>query len=167
MAVKNLESLVLRGVRVLTDVRMGLERNGSNSVGQELSATSLSYARHLFTGAEPTAGTRWDYPCDTVGKPPADRAGRLARSAGVLDSRSSARFAELAIPSGWRLDSGLERGPMAMFGLGRFLAGMPQPSMRASLICWSQSSSVKNRIPPVSQPLQGLQRPHCGTFTTH
>jgi hypothetical protein len=167
MAVKNLESLVLRGVRVLNGVPTNLERIGSYSVGQEPSITSLSFARHLFTSAahaDADAGTRWASPCPTEGKHTADRAGRLARSAGVLDSRCPARFAGQAIPSGWQLVLGLRRGLTAMAGLTRFLAGMQPLSMRGSLICLPRPSGVKNRIPPVQQQLQPL---YCGTFTTY
>jgi len=168
MAKMNLESLVLNGVRVLTGVRMGLERIGSNSVGQEPTAPSLSFARHLFSSdAQADAGTRWHYPCATVGKTTAYRAGRLASSAGVLDSRSSARFAGQAIPSGWQLVSSLRHVLPAMFGLTRFLVGMQRPTMRGSLICLPRPSGVKHGIPPVRQQLQQLQRPYVGTFTTY
>jgi len=170
MAMMNLESLVLRGVRVLTDVRMVLERIGSNSVVQEPPANSLSFARHLFPSdpqADAEAGTRWASPCFTEGKHTAYRAGRLARSAGVLGSRCPARYAGQAVPSGWQLVLGLRHGLSAMHRLTGSLDGMQRPTMPGSLICSPRPSGVKNRIPPVRKQLQQLQQPYYGYFTTY
>jgi hypothetical protein len=170
MTMKNLESLVLRGVRVLTDVRMGLERNGSYSVVQEPTAISLSFARHLFPSdsqADANAGTRWVTPCSPGGKPTAYRAGRPVRSAGVLDSRCPARFAGQAVLSGRQLVLGLWHVLSSMHRLTGSLSEMQRPTLRGSLICSPRPTGVKNRIPPVRQQLQQLQQPYAGNFTTY
>jgi len=170
MAVKNLESLVLRGVRVLNDVLMVLERIGSYTVVQEPSATSLSFARHLFPSdsqADANAGTRWDTLGFPEGKPTAYRAGRPARSAGVLDSRCPARFAGQAVPSGRQLVLGLWHGHSTIHDLTGSQGEMQPPTMRGSLICSPPLSGVKNRIPPVRQQLQQLQLTYSGNFTTY
>jgi len=167
MAVMNLESLVLRGVPVLNDVRMVLERIGSNSVVQEPPATSLSFARHLFLSApqaDAEAGTRWANPCFTEGKRTAYRAGRPARSAGVLGSRCPARFAGQAVLSGRQLVVGLRHGLSGMHRLTGSLAGMQRPTMPGSLIRSPRPSGVKNRIPPVWQQ---LQQPYYGNLATY
>jgi len=164
MAVMNLESLVLRGVRVLNDVRMVLERNGSHPVVGAPSAVSLSFARHLSDPqTETDAGTRWPAICLTNGKATANRAGRSGCSAGVL-SRCTARFAAQAVPSGRRSVRGLGRGLPAMPGLTGSPAGMHRPLMNGSLICSPLSSVAKKRIPPVRPQ---LQQPYPGNFTTY
>jgi len=166
MAVKILESLVLRGVCVANDVRTVVERIGSGLNGQEPTAVSLSFARHL-TPSDPQsdaeAGTRWAPPCSTGGTATAIRAGRLGRSAGVLDSSSLARTARPTVHSGRLSVLGLLHGRKALHKPTGSLAGMRRPLMRGSLICLPRQSGVNNRIPPVWQQ----QPPYRGEFTTY
>jgi len=169
MAVKNLEIVVLRGVRVLNDVRMVLERNGSNPAVREPEATSLSFARHLYPSdprTEADAGTRWHTPgLTTGGKAIAHRAGRSGSSAGVLDSSRLARTARQAVPSGRSLVLGSVQALPALRQPTGSLGVMPRPTMRGSLIRCSQPSWVTKRIPPVQQPQARLQQ--YGNFTTY
>ncbi len=170
MAVKNLESLVLRGVRVNHDVRMVVECIGSNLAVQEPQVLSLSFARHLFPSdpqADIDAGTRGTTACTPGGKRPAHRAGRPGSSTGVLDSRRLARTARRAVLSGRQLVQGQSRALASLTTdqPSGSLAGMRRPSVRGSLICSPRSSGVKNRIPPVWQPQ--LRLPYYGNFTTY
>jgi hypothetical protein len=170
MAVKILESLVLRGVRVNPDVRMVLERIGSNLSVQEPQAVSLSFARHLFPSdpqADGDAGTRGLTACTPGVKRPAHRAGRPGSSAGVLDSRRLARSARRAVLCGRQAVG--SRGALATLTTAwptGSQAGMRRPSMCGSLICSPRSSGVKNRIPPVWHQPQ-LRPPYYGNFTSY
>jgi hypothetical protein len=105
MTVVNLESLVLRGVNGVSNVVVGLERNGSNpSVMMGKPTMPLSPTRHPFLGYPPAKvlGTR--YGADIVGADTsASRAGRPGSQAGVLSSRRLAISASRAILSGWSL----------------------------------------------------------------
>jgi len=165
MAVKILESLVLRGVRVVSDVRMVVERVGSNLNGLEPTAVPLSFARHLFPSdpqSDAEAGTRWAA-CSTGGNPTVSRAGRLGSSAGVLDSSSLARTARPTVHSGRLLVRGLLQGIMPRRKPTVSPAGMRRPTMRGSLICSPRQSGVKNRIPP----MRPQQQPYHGNCTSY
>jgi hypothetical protein len=97
MTVKMLESVVLRGVRVKPDVRMVLERIGSNLNGLEPQAVSLSFARHLFPSdpqADADAGTRGKTATPVVGAP---RIGPVGPEAPLVSSVSARREP----PGGW------------------------------------------------------------------
>jgi hypothetical protein len=167
MAVKILESLVLRGVYVVTDVRTVVERIGSGLNAMEPTAIPLSFARHLTPSnpqSDPDAGRRWAPPCSSGGTATATRAGRLGCSAGVLDSSRLARTARPTVHSGRLSVLGL-LGHTARHKPTGSLAGMRRPMMRGSLICSPRQSGVKNRIPPVWQQQQ--QPPYQGNFTTY
>ncbi len=105
MAVKKLESLVLRGVPVACDVVAGLERIGSNAARGQAPTVAPSFARHLSPGyPAPDTGTAMRYePANPGGAHTAQRAGRSGSLAGVSDSRSLASFAGRAILLGWSL----------------------------------------------------------------
>jgi hypothetical protein len=165
MAEKILESLVLRGVRVVSDVQTVVERIGSNLAVRMPMAVSLSFARHLFPGdpqSDAEAGTRGNTTCLSGGKPPANRAGRLGSPAGVLGS-SLARSARPTVHSGRPLVLGLAHGLTAWCRPTGSPAGMHRPSMRGSLICSPRQSGAKNRIPPV----RPQQRQYYGNCTTY
>jgi hypothetical protein len=107
MAVMNLETLVLRGVNVVRDVVIGLERNGSNLTGVQ-APVSLSSTRHPsasdpWTDTDP--GKRYERAMQGAAHA-AIRAGRPGSLAGVLGSRSPARCAGRAILSGWSQATG-------------------------------------------------------------
>jgi hypothetical protein len=166
MAEKILESLVLRGVRVANDVRMVLERVGSNLIAVEPQAVSLSFARHLFPGdpqSDAEAGTRWLTACSTGGnKTTAHRAGRLGSPAGVLGS-SLARTARPTVHSGRLLVQVPAPALRPWHGPTGSPVGMPRPAMRGSLICSPCQSEVKQGAPPV----RPQQQPYHGNFTTY
>jgi len=170
MAVKMLDSVVLRNVRVNRDVLTVVERIGSNLAVREPQVVSLSFARHLFPSdpqADADAGTRGTTACTPGGKRPAHRAGRPGSSAGVLDSRRLAT-SRRAVRSGRQSVPG-HAGGLAMLSAGwptGSLAGMQRPSLCGSLICSPRSTGVKNRIPPVWQRPQGRQ-PYFGNYTTY
>jgi hypothetical protein len=168
MAVKILETLKLRGVCVVTDVRTVVERIGSGLNAMEPTAITLSFARHLTPSDPQTdaeAGTRWAPPCSPGGTTTANRAGRLGSSAGVLDSSRLARTARPTVHSGRLTVLGLLHGLNAVHKPTGSLAGMRRPTMRGSLICLPRQSGVKNRIPPVWQ--QPQPPPYQGNFTTY
>jgi hypothetical protein len=167
MAVKNLEIVVLRGVRVLNDVRMVLERNGSNPAVREPEATSLSHARHLYPSeplADGDAGTRSLTTYSTGSGQAAHRAGRPARSAGVLNSSRLAAQARQPVPTGrWSVPGLLRATSVARHEPVSFLAEKQRPTMRGSLISWPcQAGSTK-----CFQAVRPQRQPQSGNFTTY
>lgn len=167
MAAKNLEIVVLRGVRVLNDVRMVLERNGSNPAIREPEATSLSFARHLYPSeplADGDAGTR-SFTTHLLGSGRAThRAGRPASSAGVLDSSRLAPDARQPVPTGrWSAPGLLRATSTARHKPVSSLAKKQRPTMRGSLICWPcQAGSTK-----CFQAVWPQRQPQSGNITTY
>jgi len=107
MAVMNLESLVLRGVTVVRDVVIGLERAGSVTAGGNAPTIPPSFARHLSPSDprhDAAPAMRYELAGNGVAHT-ARRAGRPGSSAGVPGSRP-ASFAGQTILSGWSVAMG-------------------------------------------------------------
>ena len=126
MAMKNLESLVLRGVSVAYDVVTGLKRIGSNRANEATPAMVLSHSRHPShsdLGTDMDTGPRLGGAESLGAAMAAERAGRPGCCPGVLASRSPARRAERIVLSGWSLAVEEPLSPAACY-TGRFTAGM-------------------------------------------
>jgi hypothetical protein len=108
MAVKNLETLVLRGVSVACDVVTGLKRIGSKAANCEMPAMDLSHSRHPSQRDQAVQDIRpWYYPAKPSGVGSATvRAGRPESRSGVLASRSLAIAARPTVLFGWSLAKG-------------------------------------------------------------
>jgi hypothetical protein len=125
MAVKNLESLVLRGVHVAGGVVIDGMRFDSNLANCRMPAMDLSHFRHP-SQRDPQAGldARPRYPrAGTAGAAGAAvRAGRPASWEGVSVRRSPARVAGRTVLSGWSLTQGSTR-PTAAWPTGHQATG--------------------------------------------
>jgi hypothetical protein len=134
MAVKLLECLVLRGVRVLRDVAAEQVRTGSNPANEQTLVSQFPWRpRSPRADYQPSAllGHAGDPGMDTA----ADRAGRPSGGVGLLASRSSARISGQAIHKGWFPVAGKTCPAVASVGLaqakragsiGQVLAGWSQ-----------------------------------------
>jgi hypothetical protein len=123
MTVLNLETVVLRGVGVACDNVTALTRMASEEARQGTSAVVLSIKRHLPSSPaqpEPDNGPRYDAKNGGTTVP---RAGRLADSAGVLDSRSPATPGRALLFRGATsktiLPTGLVRTPLCAVGVSQ------------------------------------------------
>ena len=143
MRVKNLETLVLRGVTVACDCVTGLKGIGSNLAAQ-MPAMDLSHLRHP-SQSDPQAGMDTGpryWRAEPSGAASAvERAGRPGRSSGVLVRRNPAINAGRAILSGWSLATG-EPFPTAAWCIGRFSPASPAAVEQAHRL----------RFPERSQP---------------
>jgi len=119
MAVKLLETLVLRGVSVVSDVLVSRKRIGSNPAQERTSANLLSL-RHP---AQTDADYQPDMPSLVADlgamNATAHRAGRPAGGTGALPSRSPARNLRDAILFGWPLSAGETGASMNCRSLGK------------------------------------------------
>ncbi len=126
MAVKNVESLVLDGVSVATEVVTGLKRIGSNTANGQTPAMALSHSRHPShsdCGSDPDARPRSGC-AEYIGAALAvERAGRPGCCPGVHASRSLARAAGRTVLSGWPLATEVPY-PVTPCSAGRFTSGV-------------------------------------------
>jgi hypothetical protein len=107
MAILSLESLVLRGVRVLCDGQNVELRTGTRSVAGGQPSAVVNSMRHPSPGCRQAYQPAGD-PDHAVedGEAEACGAGRSRLSAGVLSRRSPARNAGGTVRSGWSLRTG-------------------------------------------------------------
>ena len=145
MAVKKLESLVLHGVTVATEVVTGLVRIGSKTANGQTPAMALSHSRHPShsdCGSDPDTRPG-SGGAEGIGAAPAvERAGRPGRCPGVLASRSLARAAGRTVLSGWPLAMEVPYPPNSCYA-GRFTTGM-QAEVGQERFQRSQSYSARS-----------------------
>jgi hypothetical protein len=156
MAVMNLESLVLRGVRVACDVETGLKRIGSNTANGQTPAADLSPSRHPSHGAPGygrDTGPRYGLAEKFGAGAAAERAGRPGCRSGVFVRRSPAMPVGPAVLSGWPLAG--EVFAITRWRTGALTTGRRQVGRRLPQRFHQHSARTQGRMPAEAQTGSG------------